>query len=48
MVKRSSEILENEGISVDISIVKTIVRECFPDMRKVLKRLQFEVSLTKA
>ena len=48
MVKRSSEILENESISVDISIVKTIVRECFPDMRKVLKRLQFEFSLAEA
>ena len=45
MVDRATGILENEGLSAEANIVQTIVRECFPDMRKVLKRLQFEIAL---
>jgi DNA polymerase III delta prime subunit len=45
MVSRALQILENEGVKADLIVVQTIVRECFPDMRKVLKRLQFEIAL---
>ncbi|BCM25714.1 AAA family ATPase [Methyloradius palustris] len=45
MVVRAQQILENEGLSADTSVIQSIVRNCFPDMRKVLKQLQFEIAL---
>lgn len=42
MVVRVMAILANEGAVCERSIVQTIVRECYPDMRSVLKRMQAE------
>ena len=45
MVKRVMEILENEKVKTDIALVRAIVREEFPNMRYILKRVQFEIGL---
>lgn len=48
MINRALQIVANEGFSPDIAVVDAIVREHFPDMRGVLKRLQYEVGLSIA
>lgn len=45
MTARAMKILEAEGIEAEPSVVRSIVRRWFPDMRQVLKCLQFEVGL---
>ena len=45
MTDRAMKILKAEGIAVKVSLVRAIVASSFPDMRQVLKRLQFEVGL---
>jgi len=42
MVKRAMEVLKNEDVIISQEIVTTIVRESYPDMRNVIKRLQVE------
>lgn len=42
MTNRVMDILQNEGVEIDRRIVETVVRECYPDMRRVLMRLQAE------
>jgi replication factor C small subunit len=42
MVDRVINIHKNEGVEANRTIVETVVRECYPDMRKVLMRLQAE------
>ena len=42
MQERVTEILENEGVeNVDDNVVRAIVEQRFPDMRRVLKDLQY-------
>ena len=45
MVNRVMLILEAENALMDRSIVETVVRESYPDMRRVLTRLQAELLL---
>lgn len=42
MVTRVMNILQYEGAPCERSVVQTVVRECYPDMRSVLKRIQAE------
>lgn len=42
---RALQVLESEGIEVDTSIVRGIVNRWFPDMRQVLKAMQFKLGL---
>lgn len=42
MVSRVMNILKNEDVEIDRMVVETVVRECYPDMRSVLTRLQAE------
>ena len=47
MVERACEIIENEQLNVkDKRIVQEIVNNHFPDMRSLLKKLQFEYQLS--
>lgn len=47
MTMRAVEILELEGVDLNKATVANIVREYFPDMRRVLKQLQYQVGLKK-
>jgi hypothetical protein len=42
---RALGILEAEGIQADASIVKGIVNRWFPDMRQVVKTMQYKLGL---
>ncbi len=48
MVERATKILQHEKIEVTQSQIKTVVRSDFPDMRKVLKTLQFQFGFKAA
>ncbi len=45
MVERVEAILELEGLQLEPEIIGAIVNSNFPDMRKILKKLQYEVGL---
>lgn len=45
MVDRAMRVLHHEGLELPRNIVETVVRECYPDMRSVLNRLQAETLL---
>ena len=45
MLERVKLIVEAEGIAADVSVLRAAVNRWFPDMRKILKQLQFEVAL---
>ena len=46
MTERAAAIIKAEQIEVDPAIIRAIVNKHFPDMRKVLKTLQFEIGMT--
>jgi uncharacterized protein YqgV (UPF0045/DUF77 family) len=48
MVERATKILQHEKIEVTQSQIKTVVSADFPDMRKVLKNLQFQFGFKAA
>ena len=45
MIERASQIIQAEEIDVDPAIIRAIVNKHYPDMRQVLKRLQFEIGM---
>jgi DNA polymerase III delta prime subunit len=45
MYQRAMQIVHDEEIDADPSVVKAIVKQWFPDMRHILVRLQFEIGL---
>ena len=45
MTERAIQIIQAEEIDVDLSIIRAIVNKHFPDMRQVLKTLQFEIGM---
>ncbi len=48
MVARATQVLQQEKIEATPSQVSAVVREHFPDMRQVLKKLQFQFGLMAA
>lgn len=48
MVARATHVLQQEQIEATPSQVSAVVREHFPDMRQVLKKLQFQFGLMAA
>ena len=45
MLAHVLNILEAEAVQADSGVVNAIVRRYFPDMRQILKAVQFEVAL---
>ncbi|WP_146187230.1 hypothetical protein [Novimethylophilus kurashikiensis] len=39
---RAKDILTAEGVQMEDEVLRTIIRESYPDMRAVLKRLEVE------